>query len=120
MATWSPTAATVAAPARSRPQAAPRRRAQARPRRLTGGIFWIVLLGVLLAGVVALSVGVLRLNMGLDKLDRERTQLRAENAALQSQLSSAAAAPRLQAKALRLGLVPAPAQDTTYVRLTRR
>jgi cell division protein FtsB len=78
------------------------------------------MLGVLLAGVVALNVGVLRLNMGLDRLDRERTQLRAENAALQSQLSTAAAAPRLQARAWRLGLHPAPAEDTHYVRLTGR
>jgi cell division protein FtsB len=120
MATWSPTAATVAAPAqRQKARPAPRRRAATRRRRLTGGIAWIALLGVLLAGVVALNVGVLRLNMQLDKLDRERTQIRAENAELQSRLSSAAAAPRLQAKASKLGLVPAPAQDTTYVRLTR-
>jgi cell division protein FtsL len=113
MATWSPTAATVAAPAR-------RARVAVRRRPLRGGIFWIVLLGVLLTGVVALNVGVLRLNMNLDKLDRERTQLRAENAALQSRLSSAAAAPRLQAQAAKLGLVPASSQDTSYVRLTRR
>jgi cell division protein FtsL len=125
MATWSPTAASVAAPARRprerpAPAAARRPTASARRRPLRGGIFWIALLGVLLAGVVALNVGVLRLNMGLDKLDRQRTDLRAENAALQSQLSSAAAAPRLQARAVKLGLAPASAQDTSYVRLTRR
>jgi hypothetical protein len=115
MASWSPTAATVAAPAkRARPRAAAVR------RPLRGGIFWIVLLGILLAGVVALNVAVLRQNMTLDKLDRERTQLRAENAALQSQLSSSVAAPRLQARASKLGLVPAPAEDTGYVRLTGR
>jgi hypothetical protein len=123
MATWSPTASTVAAPARrparAKPAAAPRRRAAARKRTLRAPIFWIVLLGVLLAGVVALNVAVLRQNMGLDRLDRERTQLRAENAALQSLLSSAAAAPRLQAQASRRGLVPASAQDTSYVRLNR-
>jgi cell division protein FtsL len=119
MASWSPTAATVAAPARSEvPRARPQRVASRRPLR--GGIFWIVLLAILLTGVVALNVGVLRLNMTLDNLDRERTQLRAENAALQSQLSSAVAAPRLQARASRLGLVPASAEDTTYVRLTGR
>jgi hypothetical protein len=116
MASWSPTAATVAAPTRVEPRA--RTRAARRPLR--GGIFWIVLLGVLLAGVVALNVAVLRQNMTLDKLDRDRTQLRAENAALQSQLSSSVAAPRLQARASKLGLVPAPAEDTSYVRLTGR
>ncbi|SRR6266571_3843868 len=124
MASWSP-AASVAAPVR-RPRTealpAPRRRRAtgAQQRRLTGGIVWIVVLGLLLAGVVALNVGVLRLNMGLDRLDRERTQLRAQNAALASQLSSAAAAPRIQAQATRLGLVPAAAQDTSYVELTHR
>jgi cell division protein FtsL len=123
MATWSPTASTVAAPARrprAKPAPAPRRRTAARKRTLRAPIFWIVVLGILLAGVVALNVGVLRLNMSLDKLDRERTQLRAENAALQSQLSSAAAAPRLQAQAAKLGYVPASAQDTSYVHLTGR
>jgi cell division protein FtsL len=124
MATWSPTASSVAAPARrpqTRPAPAPaRRRVATRQRRLTGGIAWIAVLGVLLAGVVALNVGVLRLNMQLDKLGREQTQLRAENAQLQSQLSSGAAVSRLQAQAAKLGLVPAPAQDTSYVRLTRR
>jgi hypothetical protein len=119
MASWSPTAATVAAPAK-REAARPRPRPVAARRPLRGGIFWIVVLGILLTGVVALNVGVLRLNMTLDNLDRERTQLRAENAALQSQLSSAVAAPRLQARASRLGLVPASAEDTTYVRLTGR
>ena len=119
MASWSPTAATVAAPAkRAATHARPRAAAVRRPLR--GGIFWIVLLGILLAGVVALNVAVLRQNMTLDKLDRERTQLRAENAALQSQLSSSVAAPRLQARASKLGLVPAPAEDTGYVRLTGR
>jgi len=121
MATWSPTASTVAAPARRpKERTAPRRRTAARKRTLRAPIFWIVLLGVLLAGVVALNVAVLRQNMGLDRLDRERTQLRAENAALQSQLSSAAAAPRLQAQVAKLGYVPASAQDTSYVHLTGR
>jgi cell division protein FtsB len=58
--------------------------------------------------------------MRLDKLDRERTQLRAQNQALQSQLASAAAAPRIQAKAARLGLHQATPQDTGYVELTHR
>ena len=50
---------------------------------------WIALVAGLLAGVVAMNVAVLRLNMKLDQLGRERADLRAENAALSSQLSSA-------------------------------
>lgn len=126
MAAWSNAAVAAPAPARrsreqgrpstARPSARPRRQA----RRLRGGIVWIAALGILLAGIVALNVAVLRLNMRVDKLDRQRTQLRAENAALQSQLASAAAAPRIQAKVVRLGLHQATPQDTRYLRLTPR
>src|SRR5205823_1429985 len=52
MATWSPTASTVAAPARrprAKPAPAPRRRAAAQKRTLRAPIFWIVVLGILLA-----------------------------------------------------------------------
>jgi cell division protein FtsL len=78
---------------------------------------WIVLVAVLLAGVVALNVAVLRLNVQLDKLNVERTGLRAEKQELASQLSLAAASPRIQALARRQGLVPADPTQTTYVRL---
>ena len=79
---------------------------------------WIVVLATLLAGVVALNVAVLQLNVRLDKLGRERAQLRADNAALASELSSAAAAPRIQTLAQRrLGLVFAPPDQTMYVEL---
>lgn len=79
---------------------------------------WIAIVAVLLAGVVALNVAVLRLNVQRDKLDSERAQLRAEKQALASQLSMAAAAPRIQFQAQeRFGLVPADAAETTYVRL---
>ena len=54
-----------------------------------GGVIWIALVAGLLAGVVAMNVAVLRLNMKLDHLGRERADLRAENAALSVQLSSA-------------------------------
>ena len=83
-------------------------------------MLWIAAVAVLLTGVVALNVAVLRLNMQLDRLGRERTHLRAENATLSSQLSSAAAAPKIQALAhRRLGVSPAPADKVTYLDLTR-
>ncbi len=100
---------------RIRPQSRPA------PRRLlAGGIFWIVVAGLLLAGIVALNVAVLQLNVRLDRLGRERAKLRAENAALASELSSQATSPRIQALAHRqLGLVPAAPDETTYVELGR-
>jgi len=71
--------------------------------------------------VVALNVAVLRLNVQLDKLDSERTRLRAEKQALASQLSMAAASPRIQLQARRqFGLVNADPAETTYVRLGPR
>jgi cell division protein FtsL len=83
-------------------------------------VLWIAAVAILLTGVVALNVAVLRLNMQLDRLGRERIQLRAENATLSSQLSSAAAAPKIQALARhRLGVVPAAPEDVTYLDLSR-
>ncbi len=59
--------------------------AQAAPRRVrvgrgafTGGVLWIVVIGSLLAGVVAINVLVLRLNVELDDLRRTRAELKAD------------------------------------------
>jgi cell division protein FtsL len=118
MAAWTAAARAERAPAeRARPRAVPRRRSQ---RRVTGGVLWIGVLAILLAGVVAMNVAVLRLNMTLDRLGRERAQLRADNATLFSQLSSAAATGRIQELAVkRLGYVPATPDQTSYVQLPR-
>jgi hypothetical protein len=114
-------ASTIVEPvARPRPRAKPRsrKRAQARTR---GGILWIAVSGILLAGVVFVNVAVLRLNLGLDGANSERVKLRAENAALQSQLSSELASPRIQSQAAaRLGLVYADPSDYGYVDLTKK
>ena len=108
-------APTVEAPPRPRPR--PRRRAERRPR-VASGVIWIAVIGVLLVGVVFMIVAVLRLNIRLDQLGRDRAGLRADNAQLASQLSSAQAAARIQALARKeLGVQPALAQETTYVRL---
>ncbi len=112
-----PRARPAARPAR----AAARTRRPARTRGVAGGILWIGLVALLLAGVVALNVAVLQLNVRLDGLGRERTTLRAENAALASQLSSAAVPGRIETLAqTRLGLLPAALTDTRYVDLDRR
>ena len=122
MASWQATAS--AAPVRSRPPR-PRRRPVRRrkaKRRLgvAGGLAWILVTGILLAGIVALNVAVLRLNVKLDRLNTERNKLRAGNAAVAVELSSAASSPRIQDLAKRRGLVPADPATTTYVDLSRR
>jgi cell division protein FtsL len=97
-----------------------RQRAAARPRLLGGGILWIALFAVLLAGVVAVNVSVLRLNLALDSSGQERSQLRADIARLRSELSSAAASSRIARDArTELGLVPADPQTMVYVRLAK-
>ena len=114
-------ATPLEAPAQ-RPPARPRpadRRRRSSSRRMAGGLLWIVVSAVLLGGVVALNVVVLRLNMELDRAGRERANLRAENALLASQLSSAAASARIESLARARGLVAADPAATTYVELGR-
>ena len=107
----------VAAPApRVRPRAVPRPRPRSQ-RRLRGGVAWIVAFAVVLAGVVALNVAVLRVNMQVSRLDHEQIELQAQNAALASNVSSAASAQRIEQAAHKLGYVPAPATDTSYLQL---
>jgi len=124
MASWSDAAPALPSPQpRRRPRSDPKRRPSARARRrgLAGGVVWIAVTGVLLAGVVALNVAVLRLNVQLDKLNSERTRLRGEKQELASQLGMAAASPRIELLARKqLGLVPVNSSETTYVRLRPR
>jgi hypothetical protein len=69
--------------------------------RLIRGRAWIVLIGVLLAGIVALQVSMLRLNAGISRsveqaqiLQRQNQQMEATNAALGSDSRMAALAER--------------------------
>jgi cell division protein FtsL len=120
MAAWAAAARAEETAAPLRPRTRPRLRVAKRERRVTGGVFWIGVVAALLAGVVATNVAVLRLNMKLDRLGRERTDLRAQNAQLSSQLSSAASAPRIQTLAAKqLGWVQATSDQTTYFKLQK-
>ncbi len=114
-------AEVAAAPVRRAPRPRPRAvpRAHTEGRRLTGGIVWISAFAVLLVGVVALNVAVLRANMALNNLNKQQLELQAQNATLSSQLSSAGSSLRIEQTARRLGLVPAPAADTSYLDLGR-
>ena len=119
-------AAPAARPRRTPVPQAKRRPAKAKPqqraaqRRLAGGVVWIVVVAVLLAGVVALNVAVLRLNLRFDELGQQRARLRAENAALASKLASAAATARIERLAAqRLGVAPADPARTSYLDLNR-
>jgi hypothetical protein len=98
-------------------QAAPRRARTARGA-FAGGVLWIVVIGALLAGVVAVNVLVLRLNVELDGLRQTRAELKADIAATRAQLSSASAKVRIESEAAtKLGLVEADPNATTHLRL---
>jgi cell division protein FtsL len=113
--------ARATGPARRPPLRTVSRPRPRRQPRVVSGVAWIVLVAIMLAGVVAMNVAVLRLNLRLDSLGRERAKLRADNAQLSSQVSSAAASNRIQDMAYRtLGLVPAQPDQTTYVDLGAR
>ena len=93
------------------PVARPRRESKARAgkrrqARTRGGIVWIAVSGILLAGVVFVNVAVLQLNLSLDKTNTERSKLLADNAALQSQYSSLVASQAIKDEAVKqFGLV---------------
>ena len=118
-------ASVAHAPSRVPAEAAPKKRRKPRPRarsrsRARSGILWIAVSGILLTGVVFVNVWVLRLNLAIDSANAERVKLRAQNAALQSQLSSTLASPRIQSQAAKqLGLVYADPSQYGYVNLAR-
>ncbi len=108
-------AATVDPVARPRPRTRTRKKSQPRTR---GGILWIVVSGILLAGVVFVNVAVLQLNLSLDSTNSEKTKLIAQNAALQSQYSALVASQRIQQQAVRqLGLQYSDPSTYGYVNL---
>ena len=96
------------------PRPRPRTRTRRRVKRVSarGGILWIAVGGILLAGVVFVNVAVLQLNLRLDSANAERSKLIAENAQLQTQYSQLISLPRIEAAASKqLGLVY---QDPTH------
>jgi hypothetical protein len=125
MASFAPAPARPYSPPKPRPQPARRpARPRAAPRtrsrpQVAGGVFWIAIVALLLAGIVALNVAALRLNVQVEQLDGQRAKLAAKRDALQTELSTAVAAGRVEGLAInRLGLV-AP-DSTTYLELKSR
>jgi hypothetical protein len=106
-------------PGRRAAASAPGRlRAASRPR-IAGGVVWIALVTVLLAGIVALNVAVLGLNMRLERLDGRKEKIQSRIAEIDSELAGISAAGRIEAAARgRLGLVEP--LETKYVEVDRR
>jgi cell division protein FtsL len=108
---------------RVRPAVQPRTRQRRRARtqaRARSGILWIAISGILLTGVVFVSVAVLRLNLALDHANGQRTQLQADIATLQGQLATELASPRIQATAEKeLGVKQVDDSDVGYINLAK-
>ena len=111
-------AAAVAEPL-ARPK--PRQKARVKRARARGGILWIAVGGILLAGVVFVNVAVLQLNLRLDSANAQRTKLIAQNANLQTQYSRLISSPRVYAAATaRLGLQYEDPSQYGYLDLAKK
>jgi len=99
----------------------PRTRRRARHASARGGILWIVVGGILLAGVVFVNVAVLQLNLRLDSANASRSKLLGENAALQTQYSQLLSSPRVsEAATKQFGLRYEDPSQYGYVNLAKK
>jgi hypothetical protein len=105
-------------PPADRPDTRVRSRRKAAPRRVRGHIVWMTLFAILLFGVIAVNVAVLRAHVAVTRLEEKRARIQAHNQTLESALSAANSAPRIEAAARRLGLVQASPGNTSYADLT--
>ncbi|HEX9966378.1 MAG TPA: hypothetical protein VGB06_00380 [Solirubrobacterales bacterium] len=83
--------------------------------RLTQGRAWIGLLGVLLAGIVALNVVTLSLAATAGRVDQNIQALDRENSLLRGRDAQKSAAARVRHDAAALGLGTAAVEQVTYV-----
>jgi hypothetical protein len=83
--------------------------------RMTRGRAWIGVLGVLLAGIVAINVITLSLSAGAGHIDRNITALEEENPLLRSRDDRLSGSARVRHEAAEAGLIAAPTDQVTYV-----
>ena len=69
----------------------------------------LVLCALLLVGVVFVQIAVIRQNMERSDLETRAGTISAQNSDLQTQIQQAQSSPEVQANAVRLGMVAAPA-----------
>jgi hypothetical protein len=88
--------------------------------RLTSGRAWIGVLGVLLAGIVALNVVTLSLAATAGQVDQNIQALDQENSILRSRDAQKSGATRVRYDAASLGLNAAAVDEVAYVQATPR
>jgi hypothetical protein len=89
--------------------------------RMTRGRAWIGVLGVLLAGIVAVNVVTLSLSATAGHIDRNITALEEENPLLRARDDRLSGSARVRHEAAAaLGLIAAPTDQVTYVQASHR
>jgi hypothetical protein len=88
--------------------------------RMTRGRAWIAVLGVLLAGIVALNVITLSLAAGAGHVDQNVQALEEENSILRSRDAQRSGAARVRHDAASLGLSAASVDEVGYTRASPR
>lgn len=83
--------------------------------RMTRGRAWIAVLGVLLAGIVAINVMTLSLSAATGQIDRNLTALEEENALLRGRDAKLSGASRVRHDAAALGLSTASIDQIGFV-----
>jgi cell division protein FtsL len=109
--------------ARPRPRQSPsvfERLSRVADHRLVDGLLrsraWIVIVGVLLGGIVAMQVSLLKLNSGITRAVQASATLERQNADMQARIATLSSAQRVSATATGDGMVFPPAGEVTYLR----
>jgi cell division protein FtsB len=84
--------------------------------RVLRGPVWVVMLGVLLAGIVFLNVSVLELNRGIAQTDAKAGALERTNSSLRERVGRLDSGERIQALAAARGFVMPQPGAVTFVR----
>ena len=130
MSLVAPAPAAPSRPRRAAPatETAPKRRQNrrrpatlARPREgrspVAPGVLWVLLIATLLGGIVALNVGALRNSISASKIEGQEAALRSQNDKLRSVVAEQSGLGRINAYAVRYGMVSAQPQRNDYLRL---
>ncbi len=83
--------------------------------RLVRGRAWIPVLGVLLAGIVAMQISLLRLNASMGRAIEQGTTLQTETGLLRAQVASLGEVQRIERIATGMGMVMVTPEQVTFV-----
>jgi hypothetical protein len=84
--------------------------------RLLRSRLWIILVGALLGGIVAMQVSLLKLNSGISRAVETSATLERQNGALEAAIARLGATERVRSTALGRGMVLPPAGEVKYLR----